>query len=298
MTKPIKILLQTTIPPTEDDWSIARFSLLKDYLASLTDENGNPLCEVTVRDLFVDRKGHDPVLSSLGDSNFDQLWLFALDVGDGLSARDCQGILAFHQKGRGIFTTRDHQDMGICMCGLDLIGKLHYFQSQQPDPDESRRCRDDIHTTSISWPNYHSGNNGDYQLVNPVEPLHELLKNPNSPKGKIEFFPAHPHEGAIGVPEGITHARVIARGVSKVSRRPFNLVVASESTQDDNGNLLGRVVAQSTFHHLVDYNWDISKGCPSFVDEPPGDGMTTEPRALEDIKTYVKNLVLWLSVKI
>lgn len=298
MAKPINILLQTTIPPTEDDWSIARFSLLKDYLASLTDENGNSLCEVTARDSEEDERGDDPVLSTLGESDFDQLWLFALDVGDGLTDRDRQGILSFHQKGRGIFTTRDHQDMGICMCGLDFIGKLHYFQSQQPDPDESRRCRDDIHTASISWPNYHSGSNGDYQLVYPVEPIHQLLKNPNSPTGKIEFFPAHPHEGAIGVPEEITNARVIATGVSKVSRRPFNLVVARESTQDHNGNLLGRVVAQSTFHHLVDYNWDISKGCPSFVDEPPGDGMTTEPRALEDIQTYVKNLVLWLSAKI
>ncbi|GAB4238446.1 MAG: hypothetical protein Kow0049_25120 [Stanieria sp.] len=53
-----------------------------------------------------------------------------------------------------------------------------------------------------------------------------------------------------------------------------------------------------SIHHLVDYNWDINKGCPNFVAEPPGDGMTTEPRALEDIKTYVKNLFLWLSAKI
>jgi hypothetical protein len=36
-------------------------------------------------------------------------------------------------------------------------------------------------------------------------------------------------------------------------------------------------------------------GCPSFVDEPCGDGMKHEPRALEDIKTYVRNLALWLA---
>jgi hypothetical protein len=29
---PIKILLQTTIPTTADDWSIARFGLLSQYL--------------------------------------------------------------------------------------------------------------------------------------------------------------------------------------------------------------------------------------------------------------------------
>ena len=33
MRAPVKILLQTTIVPTEDDWSIARFSLLETLLA-------------------------------------------------------------------------------------------------------------------------------------------------------------------------------------------------------------------------------------------------------------------------
>ncbi|MDM9585418.1 MULTISPECIES: hypothetical protein [unclassified Nostoc] len=46
MAKPIRILLQTTIPTTEDDWSIFRFSMLKDYLASIQDEAGNSLFEV------------------------------------------------------------------------------------------------------------------------------------------------------------------------------------------------------------------------------------------------------------
>lgn len=297
MSKPIRILLQTTIPTTEDDWSIERFSLLGDYLASLNHEDGNKLFEVTKRDREEDADGNDPVLSSLGESDFDQLWLFALDTGGGLSQKDCAGITAFHQQGKGIFTTRDHQDMGVCMCGLASLGTLHYFQSKQQHPDESERCIDDIYTKTISWPNYHSGRNGDYQVITPIEPLHELLKNPNSPSGRIELFPAHPHEGGVGVSPEDKNARVIAKGKSVVSGRPFNLVVAVESTQDEQGNQLGRVVAQSTFHHFVDYNWDIDKGCPSFVEETPGDGMKDNPQALEDIKTYVRNLALWLAPK-
>ena len=35
-----KILLQTTIPFTENDWHIGRFSLLRDYLANLADGEG------------------------------------------------------------------------------------------------------------------------------------------------------------------------------------------------------------------------------------------------------------------
>ena len=51
MTKPIRILLQTTIPTTEDDWTIERFSLLRDYLASLKDEAGNSLCKTYARNV-------------------------------------------------------------------------------------------------------------------------------------------------------------------------------------------------------------------------------------------------------
>ncbi len=295
MAKPIQILLQTTIPTVEEDWSIWRFSLLRDYLTSLKDEVGNKLFEVTARDREEDAEGNDPILSTLGESDFDELWLFALDTGGGLSQKDCAGITAFHQQGKGVFTTRDHQDMGVCMSGLGSLGALHYFQSQQQHPDETERCIDDIYTKTISWPNYHSGRNGDYQTITPTEPLHELLKNPHSPSGRIEFFPAHPHEGGVGVLPEDKNARVIARGKSFVSGRPFNLVIALERTKDERGNYLGRAVAQSTFHHFVDYNWDVEKGCPNFVDEPPGNGMKENPRALEDIKTYVRNLALWLA---
>ncbi len=295
MSKPIRILLQTTIPSIEDDWNIERFSLLRNYLTSLKDEQGNPLYEVTARDREEDAEGNDPVLSTLGESDFDELWLFALDTGCGLTEKDCQGIMTFYKHGGGVFTTRDHQDMGACMSGLGKIGALHYFQSKQQDPDETRRCIDDIHTPTISWPNYHSGANGNYQVIAPSYPIHELLKNPNSDSGHIELFPAHPHEGAVGVSPDDKDARIIAMGKSVVTGRPFNLVVAVESTKDEEGNHLGRAVAQSTFHHFADYNWDVSKGCPSFVEEPAGNGMQENPQAIEDIKTYVRNLALWLA---
>ena len=53
--------------------------------------------------------------------------------------------------------------------------------------------------------------------------------------------------------------------------------------------MLGRGIAESSFHHFVDYNWDTEMGCPSFLEEPPGDGYKRNPQALEDIKTYVRN---------
>jgi hypothetical protein len=225
MKQPLRILLQTTIAPTDDDWSIARFSLLERYLSSLKDELGNPLCEVVSRDRQVDADGNDPVLSALSRDLFDELWLFAVDVGDGIGDLDCAGITRFRQQGGGILTTRDHMNLGSSLCSLAGIGAAHFFHTKNPDPDATRHCIDDPYTTDISYPNYHSGRNGDYQQIAVAEPVHPLLANPQAPAGHIQFLPAHPHEGAVGVPTN-SHARVIATGKSVVTDRQFNLIVA------------------------------------------------------------------------
>jgi hypothetical protein len=295
MGTPVRILLQTTIPPVEDDWNINRFSLLREYLSSLADAAGHPVCEVTARNRELNAEGNDALLSKLDATSFDQLWLFAVDTGDGLSEGDCQGITRFRQRGGGIMATRDHQDLGSSLCTLGGVGRAHFFHSRQQEPDESRHTQDDQDTEIISWPNYHSGSNGDYQKVTATVPVHKLLRNPNADSGVIEYFPAHPHEGAVGVPEGEQHARVIATGVSQVTRRPFNLMVAFERSEDRHGNSLGRAVAESSFHHFVDYNWNTEMGCPSFLLEPPRNQIKREPEKLQDIKAYVRNLALWLS---
>ena len=295
MKKPIRILLQTTIPATEDDWHIGRFSLLASHLRSLKDEEGRSLCEVAARDREANEDGDDRVLSQLDITDFDELWLFAVDAGDGLTEADCRGITRFRQRGGGILSTRDHQDLGSSLCTLGGVGRAHFFHSKHQDPDETRHARDDQETKDISWPNYHSGSNGDYQPVLLAEPAHELMRNASSPSGRIEYLPAHPHEGGVGVPEGESRARVVATGMSKVTKRPFNLIVAFEQEQDGHGHTLGRAIAESSFHHFADYNWDTSMGCPSFLAEPPGDQIKREPEKLAGVKTYARNLALWLA---
>ena len=285
MANPIHILLQTTIPNVEDDWNIDRFSLLRDHLASIG-------YKVTARNRESDAEGNDTVLSVLDTTDIDELWLLAVDTGDGLSRADCEGITRFHQRGGGILATRDHEDLGSSLCTLGGVGRAHFFHTQHREPDESRHVRDDEANTMIDWPNYHSGANGDYQKVTAVEPVHELLRTSS---GVIEYFPAHPHEGSVGVPEGEDRARVIATGTSQVSGRDFNLAVAFECRDDRHGNRLGRAVAESSFHHFVDYNWDTSKGGPTFLYEAPGDEIKRDPERLADIKNYVTNLARWLA---
>lgn len=295
MTNPIRILLQTTIPAAEDDWTIERFSLVRDHLGSLKDKDGKSLYEVTARNRVSTNNGNDELLSRLDESDLDELWLFAVDPGNGLSLADCEGITRFRQRGGGILTTRDHQDLGSSLCTLGGVGRAHFFHTKHQDPDQTRHVRDDQDASDISWPNYHSGSNGDYQRISPVTPIHELLMNPDKASGVIENFPAHPHEGSVGVPDGEEHARVIATGASKVTGRNFNLIVAFERANDEHGNSLGRAIAESSFHHLVDYNWDTSRGCPSFLLEPPGEQIKREPEKLDDIRTFVSNAARWLA---
>src|SRR5205085_9734178 len=122
MKEPVRVLLQTTLPTSEDDWHIGRFSLLCDHLQSLTNGNGEQLLDVVARDRRANAQGDDDILSSLDATDFDELWLFAVDTGDGLSTKDCEGITRFRQRGGGIMATRDHQDLGSSLCTIGGVG--------------------------------------------------------------------------------------------------------------------------------------------------------------------------------
>jgi hypothetical protein len=182
-----------------------------------------------------------------------------------------------------MMVSRDHQDLGCSVCTLGGVGEAHFFHSRNPEPDESRHTIDDPYTTAISWPNYHSGANGDFQAV-------QLQGDPHPVFTGVTRLPAHPHEGAVGAPRTDPSARVIATGRSKVTGRPFNLAVAFEP-----GEAGGPAIAQSTFHHFADYNLDPALGAPSFVSEAPGDGFAREPAALAETHRYFENLARWLA---
>ena len=287
MSEPINVLLQTTIEPTANDWHIGRFSMLREHLTSLKGSDGRPLFRVTARDR--DKVGApDPVLSSLDRSEYDELWLFAVDVGDGLHADDRAGILRFRGRGGGLLVTRDHMDLGNSVCGLGPVGAAHVFHTHNragpaPDPD-------DRGTPQILWPNFHSGANGDVQRVAAERPLHPVMRDPESADGAVAFLPAHPHEGAVAPPPSDPSARVIAKGTSLATGARFNIAVAFERSSSD-----GPAIAQSTFHHFADYNWDPSRGSPDFVTEAPVHVLPRTPRAMASVHRYVRNVALWLA---
>src|SRR5271155_3969384 len=112
MTRPIRILLQIA-----DDWSIARFGKLAELLRRQRTPDGGPTFDIVARDRGpTDRP--DPVLSRLDRTDFDELWLFAVDAGDGLAPEDCEAVTRFRQAGRGLMISRDHMDLGSSICSL------------------------------------------------------------------------------------------------------------------------------------------------------------------------------------
>jgi len=285
--KPINILLQTTIEPTANDWHAGRFSMLREYLDSQKSADGSPLFRVTARD----RDGigsPDSVLSQLDRSSYDELWLFAVDTGNGLHDADREGILRFQARGGGLLIARDHMDLGCSVCGLGPVGAanvFHTFNATTPPPPP-----DDLGTPYILWPNFHSGANGDFQTVEAELPIHPVLCDPDAEGGVLRYLPAHPHEGAVVPPAGDPRARAIATGTSLASGQRFNIAVAFERSETS-----GPAIAQSTFHHFADYNWDPRRGSPDFVTEAPVYRLPDVPLAMASVHRYARNVALWLA---
>jgi hypothetical protein len=281
-----RLLLQCSIPFAADDWHVGRFSLLTRELGRVAD--------VTARNLERGPSGNDETVLGLDRSRFDQVWLFGVDGGIGLNPSECAAVSRFAAAGGGLLTTRDHADMGLWLRSIEGVGRAHFFHDASCwEPDPARHVRDDRDTASIDFPNYHSGNNGDVQEVSTPDPLHPLMRSPDAPGGRITRFPAHPHEGCVGLPPNEPRARVVARGRSAATGRDFNLVVAFDRAE----GARGRAIAESSFHHFADYNWDISRGAPSFVVEPASDATRRDAGLLDDVRQYARNCVEWLATE-
>lgn len=116
------------------------------------DEKGNRKFEVVSRNRDNDGNVGDSLLKRLDDTDFDQLWLFGVDVGEGIAPRECEAVARFRARGGGLLTSRDHQDLGLSLYSLAGIGDAHHFHSRNPESDPTRLVVDDTETSSISYP--------------------------------------------------------------------------------------------------------------------------------------------------
>ena len=238
-----------------------------------------------------DADGDDSVLSVLDSLEYDQLWLMAVDTGDGLTPGDAAGIMRFRERGGGVLTARDHEDLGACLCCLGSIGQLNHFHSTNPATDSApRRPGQPEHLVAQlslrperRLPARARGRTAARTPANVEEQqrTHRMLPRTSSRRCRV------------------CAGRVLVRtsdprGRSTVTGRTFNLAVVLDGEQTADGRPLGRAVASSTFHHFADMNWDVDCGAPSFVTEPPSDEIKRDPSRLEAFKDYVRNIARWL----
>ena len=102
----------------------------------------------------------------------------AVDVGDGLTAADADGHPALpRERWRGADRARP-PGPGLLSVRPRFDRRGQPLPRQEPGPEHDR---DDQDTPTISWPNYHSGANGDYQPVFADGPVHELLRTDRTP---------------------------------------------------------------------------------------------------------------------
>jgi hypothetical protein len=252
------ILVQTTLCEGDGEWHIGRFSTLVSILRS----EGH---DVVARNREPREDGSDPVLSTLDSSAFDELWLFAADRGNGLAPDDVRGILRFRERGGGIFTARDRENVGLSLLNLGSVGLVNHFRSYNKQL-RKRAIRSMKRPAAAA----------DYERIVPVEPVHELLRTQRSPSGFIEYFPAPAHEAALSVSPYAPFARAIAVAENGASGDTIAIAIDDERCSD--GTPCGRAVATSCLHHFADSRLN---------------GKSDEPS--EIFKDFARNIARWLA---
>jgi hypothetical protein len=71
--------------------------MLAEILSGSRDDLGNRKFEVVSRNRDNQGNGDDSVLAGLDESDFDQLWLFGVDVGGGITPKECEAISQFRE---------------------------------------------------------------------------------------------------------------------------------------------------------------------------------------------------------
>ena len=276
-------LLQITIPQSDDDWGSDRFSILRENIEIGLRQN-DPGASCIGQTYPTDEADIKALHENLSAGHYSQVWLIGADVGDTPGASFYQALEAARSKGTSIVYARDHADLGAsvrsCSASLQSLGQTNQFHSLDANPDPERPEYVNPDCPGIQWPCVFTGQNGGVQLVDKVLVDHPILAF-DSLMADALVIPAHPHEGVL-IPSH-PDQKVLLQGYSVLS----GASQISAVIEDQPG--AGAVLAHSTFHHFADFNLDVSKGCPSFVTDPPSSQIADNPWMLDDIRNYIRS---------
>ena len=253
------------------------------------------------------------------NNKYDELWLFGLQgLPSGLTAREVGAVESFMDVAKGgVLVTGDHYDLGAAIAsGIPRVGRLRAW----PGPTSSGLDKNSTlrEGDALTSPGYQFEDQSDdvpqslrlrrYPL--PSFPLWKRRSMPHplmcGPLGPITAFPDHMHEGEITIPstfpaaewpssggvqpkpEVVAWGRIVEPGLTKTGQE-FGVVGAYDGHLAD----VGRIAADSTWHHWFDINLigdnGLVGGSTGFHASAAGKA------ALKQIEAYYLNVAVWLA---
>lgn len=252
-------------------------------------------------------------------NKYDQIWFFGINSTPNLTAAEVTQLDQFMAapKNGGVLVTGDHADLGKGIAGqIPRAGQMRRYPApnaipniwnttlvEGPDAGSTYDFNDqsDDRPQSIRYKRYYLGS--PFIFKQRYRP-HPVLCGPNGP---VKVFPDHQHEGealapvpGAGDPVWPTKSahqerpEVIAWGRIKDPAavnhgKEIGLVSAYNGHNVD----VGRVLADSTWHHWFDIN--LTGVLPTPSPYAGFDATTAGQAALKQIDTYFLNCGVWLS---
>lgn len=272
------------------------------------------------------RDGSDPTATIAGAkkltdidilNNYDEIWFFGIRETPNLSSEEVKLLDKFMAapKFGGVLVTGDHENLGRGIAGqITRAGQMR----QYPAP---KRISPEWNTTLEEGPDLNSTYNEDEQSDDRPQTIrykryplrylspfqrryrpHPVLCGPDGP---INVFPDHQHEGealapipAAGDPQWPTKngyqeaPEVIAWGrIKEPTATKYGQEIGLVSTYNGHNVDVGRIIADSTWHHWFDINL-------TGLNIPPYTGFDETPAgqaALKKIDAYFLNCGVWLA---
>ncbi|KZB87010.1 hypothetical protein [Amycolatopsis regifaucium] len=245
---------------------------------------------------------------------YEQVWFFGLlqcnmpgEPENELVDAEVAALRSWMDAGGGVFVSGDHSNPRPAGADPSLPDYLNLGRAlghRIPRAGELRVWNDRPDSSVEFSHNTHQpdpwGSDIDMPIPNDLDPYPQeliLRKRAGRPhalfqgrRGPITVFPDHMHEGQLLIPErypedvwptgrtGQPKPEIVARGTDKRNGQVYGV----SSVYDGAAAGVGRIVADSTWHHYFDLNlWGFQKG----------------GEVLDRLTEYYVNLVLWLTPK-
>lgn len=285
------------------------FNGLKQVLATLT-ANHYPWVHFDITtvhrgvDSSADHSGLN-LAQALALDSFDELWIYSFMDAPQLGASELVAAKTFMDDHKGgVLITGDHEELGMAFGNLPRAGKMRMLPGPSAAPPSFNST-------------LRSGANGTYEFEDQSDSVPQplslrmywaglLWKAPHpvlcSPLGPIDIFPDHQHEGEALAPTpspasewpGGVGAEVIAWGsIVDTNSNTIGRQVGVLSAYEGHGQAVGRILADSTWHHHFDINLRGLPGPdhPGFVTPSTADWIPTARK----IEHFFVNAGIWLA---